>query len=149
MGQRSHCRLPVLRARQGLHSAGSGFGDQNIGLNPNPSFGQINQIDLDLNFHREYQWQYSLGVQHELLRGVNINAGWTKTANYQPALVLTAVPFSAYTPAQILNPLDGSPITVYNLPPAVFGLPPRLHQTMRRLVSDPILTTDLKYPPTA
>jgi hypothetical protein len=69
-------------------------------------------------------------VQHELLRGVTLNAGWNKTANYQAALVLNAaVPFSAYTPFQITNPLNGTPITVYNLQPAYFGLTPNLHQT--------------------
>jgi hypothetical protein len=115
---------------KGCIPSGNSFGDGNVGANPNPSFGQINHIDLDPNFHREYQWQYSLGLQQEIMRGVTLNVGWNKTANYQPSLVLnSAVPFSAYTPAQIVNPLDGTPITVYNLQPAYFGLTPVLHQT--------------------
>jgi hypothetical protein len=114
----------------GCIPSGSGFGDGNIGANPNPSFGQINQINLDPNYHREYQWQYHVGVQQELFRRITINAGWNKTSDYQQTLVLnSAVPFSAYTPQQIVNPLDGSQITVYNLQPAYFGLAPNLHQT--------------------
>lgn len=114
----------------GCYPIGTTFGDGNVGANPNPSFGKINNISLDPNFHREYQWQYSLGIQHELFRGVTLNVGWNKTANYQAALVLNAaVPFSAYTPIRISNPLDGTPITIYNLQPAFFGLKPNLHQT--------------------
>ena len=126
--QTTACQSSVPGA--GCVPSGTGFSTGNIGANPNPSFGKINNISLDPNFHREYQWQCSLGVQHELIRGVTLNVGWNRTQNYQPALVLNgAVPFSAYTPAQITNPLDGTPITVYNLRPAFFGLTPVLHQT--------------------
>ena len=114
----------------GCIPSGSGFGDGNIGANTNPRFGLINNIDLDPNFHREYQWQYHLGIQHELFRGVTVNFGWNRMSNYQQVLVLnSAVPFSAYTPVNITNPLDGTPITVFNLQPAFFGLVPVLHQT--------------------
>jgi hypothetical protein len=85
----------------GCFAAGTTFGDQNIGANPNPSFGKVNNISLDPNFHREYQWQYSLGVQQELFRRFTVNAGWNKTADYQQTLVTnSAVPFSSYTPSR-------------------------------------------------
>jgi Carboxypeptidase regulatory-like domain len=114
----------------GCIPAGIGFGDRNIGLNPNPRFGLLNNIDLDPKFHREYQWQYHLGVQHEVLPGVTVNFGWNRISDYQQVLVLnSAVPSSAWTPVQITNPLDGTPITVYNLQPQYFGLVPVLHQT--------------------
>ena len=115
---------------QGCVPAGTTFGNGNIGPNPNPNFGILNNISLDPNFHREYQWQYSAGVQQELMRGVTLNAGWNRTVDYQQTLVLnSAVPASAWTPYQIVNPLNGNPITVFNLQPAYFGLPPVLHQT--------------------
>jgi hypothetical protein len=114
----------------GCIPAGVGFGDQNIGANPNPRFGLINNISLDPNFHREYQWQYSVGVQQEVMRGVTLNFGWNRTSDYQQILALnSAVPASAWTPFQITNPLNGSPITVYNLQPSYFGLIPNLHET--------------------
>ncbi len=114
----------------GCIPAGVGFGDQNIGPNGNPRFGQINNISLDPNFHREYQWQYALGVQQEVIRGVTLNFGWNRTSDYQQILALNyAVPLSAWTPTTIYNPLDGTPITVYNLQKSSFGLVPALHQT--------------------
>jgi hypothetical protein len=117
-------------AAPGCIPAGNGFGDTNIGANPNPRFGQINNISLDPNFHREYQWQYYLGVQQELMRGVTLNFSWNRTSDYQQILVTnSAVPQSAWTPVQITNPLDNSALTVFNLQPAFFGLVPVLHQS--------------------
>ncbi len=114
----------------GCIPAGSGFGDQNIGLNTNPRFGLLNNMSMDPNFKREYQWEYSAGIQQEVMHGVTANFNWFRTADYQQPLVDNyAVPQSAYTPVQIVNPLDGTPITVYNLQSAFFGLTPQLHET--------------------
>jgi hypothetical protein len=64
---------------------------------------------------------------------VTLNFNWQHGASYQQILVLNnAVPFSAWTPVQITNPLDGTPITVYNLQPAYFGLTPNVYQTNSR-----------------
>jgi hypothetical protein len=88
---------------------------------------------LDPNFHREYTLQYTAGVQREVLRGVTLNFNWYRTADYQQILTLNnAVPGSAWTPIQIANPLDGTPLTVYNLQPSYFGLKPNLYQTNSR-----------------
>ncbi len=114
----------------GCYPHGNGFGDIDIGPNPNPRFGQINGVNLDPNFHREYQWQYNVGVQRELRRGVTMNFIWFHGANYQAIHVDNyAVPSSAWTPFTIYNPLDGTPITVFNLQPAYFSLTPNLRQT--------------------
>ncbi|HYL93596.1 MAG TPA: TonB-dependent receptor [Alphaproteobacteria bacterium] len=114
----------------GCFPAGNTFGDGNLGANPNPHFGKINDIGLDPNYHREYQWQYNIGVQQQVARGVTLNFNWNHTSDYQQALNINyAVPASAWTPFQITNPLDGTPITVFNLAPSYFGLTPALHQT--------------------
>jgi len=114
----------------GCYPHGNGFGDTDIGPNPNPRFGQINGVGLDPNFNREYQLQYNIGVQHEIRRGVTLNVTWNHAANYQTIHVENyAVPSSVWTPFQVTNPLDGTPITVFNLQPAYFGLTPALHQT--------------------
>ena len=114
----------------GCIPAGTTFGTGNIGPNPNPSFGVAPNISLDPNYHREYQWQYSLGVQHEISRGLTLNFNWIRVSDYQQTLVTNyAVPPSAWTPFSITNPLNNTPITVYNLQPAYFGLTPALHQT--------------------
>ncbi len=114
----------------GCIPAGSGFGDGDVGPNPNPRFGLLNNIAQDPNFRREYQWQYSAGIQQEVRRGVTLNFNWNRTSDYeQPMVINYAVPSSAWTPAQITNPLDGTPVTVYNLQPNYFGLAPVLYQT--------------------
>ena len=80
----------------GCFPQGSGFGNGDIGPNPNPRFGILNSMSLDPNFHREYQYQYNVGVQHELRRGVTLNFTWNHQSNYQQVHVDNfAVPFSA------------------------------------------------------
>ncbi len=124
------CEAPAPGTAPGCIPAGSGFGTGDVGPNPNPRFGLLNNITQDPNFKREYQWQYSAGLQQEISRGVTLNFNWYRTSDYeQPLVVNYAVPFSAWTPFQIANPLDGSPLTVYNLQPAYFGLTPVLYQT--------------------
>jgi len=101
-----------------------------LGVNPNPSFGVLPNISLDPNFHREYQWQYNIGVQQQVWRGITANFVWNRVSDYQQQLLLNyAIPQSAWTPASITNPLDGTPITVYNLAQNYVGLTPVLHET--------------------
>jgi hypothetical protein len=109
---------------------GNGFGDGDVGPNPNPRFGLLNGITQDPHFGREYQWQYSAGLQQQITHGTTLNFNWNRTSDYQQQrIVNSAVPLSAYTPFQITNPLDGTPLTVFNLQPAFFGLTPSLRQT--------------------
>jgi Carboxypeptidase regulatory-like domain len=117
----------------GCYPSGAGFGQGNIGPNPNPSFGILQDRALDPNFHREYNLQYSAGIQQEIRQGVTLNFNWNRRSDYQQVLTLNnAVPSSAWTPVQITNPLDGTPITVFNLQPAFFGLKPQVYQTNGR-----------------
>src|SRR5580704_3061300 len=90
-----------------------------LGVNPNPSFGQLTNINLDPNFHREYDWQYNIGVQQQVWRGVTASFTWNRVGDYQQQLLINeAVPSSAWTPT-----------TVYNLQSAYNGLTPILHET--------------------
>ena len=67
------------------------------------------------------------------MRGVTLNFNCNRRADYQQVLTLNnAVPLSAWTPFQITNPLDNTPLTVYNLQPAYFGLKPQVYQTNGR-----------------
>jgi hypothetical protein len=121
---------PTTACAPACFPQGAGFSQGDIGPNPNPVFGILQNRHLDPNYHREYNLQYSAGVQHELRRGVTLNFNWNRRADYQQTLSLNyAVPFSAWTPFQITNPLDGTPITVFNLQPAFGGLTPVVHQT--------------------
>jgi hypothetical protein len=101
-----------------------------LGVNTNPSFGLQPNINLDPNNHREYDWQYNVGVQQQVWRNITASFTWHHVGDYQQQLLLNyAVPSSAWTPATIYNPLNGTPITVYNLQSAYNGLTPVLHQT--------------------
>jgi hypothetical protein len=112
---------------------GTGFGQGELGPNPNPLFGVLQSRALDPNFQREYNLQYSVGVQHEVMSGVTLNFNWNRRADYQQIVTLnSAVPASAWTPVQITNPLDGTPLTIFNLQPAYFGLTPNVYQTNSR-----------------
>lgn len=100
-----------------------------LGPSPNPLFGAISGtgtgVLLDPNWHRDYNWQYSVGVQQELFAGMTLNVNWFRHSTYQAALLTNtnAIPFSSWSPTTIYNPLNGNPITVYNLSPTVTSLP--------------------------
>lgn len=115
----------------GCYPVGATFGQGNIGPNTNLAFGNLpSDHDIDPTYHREYNWQFSAGLQRELYRGVTLNANWNHRLDYQQITVNNlAVPGSAWTPQNILNPLDGTPITVFNLAATFAGLKPALHQT--------------------
>lgn len=101
-----------------------------LGVNPNPLFGQLTPISLNPNFNREYQWQYNVGVQQQIWRSLTANFIWNRVSDYQQQLLLNyAVPGSAWTPFTINSPLDGSPITVYNLQQQYVGITPAMHET--------------------
>jgi len=101
-----------------------------LGVNPNPSFGVVPSQSLDPNWHREYNLQYSAGVQHQVASGLTLNFNWYRRGTYQQTdLINYAVPTSAWTQTNIINPLDGSPLPIFNLNPAFNGIAPALHQT--------------------
>jgi hypothetical protein len=59
---------------------------------------------------------YNFGVQHELLPRVSVTANWVRTNFYALALTQNVLQsFSDYAPATIYNPINGSPITIYNV----------------------------------
>ena len=125
--------IPWNDANHNGIAEGAGFGQGELGPNPNPSFGVLQNRALDSNFHREYNLQYSVGVQHQVMNGVTLNFNWNRRADYRQTLTLNnAVPASAWTPVQITNPLDGTPLTIFNLQPAYFGVTPNVYQTNGR-----------------
>ncbi|MEO8100767.1 MAG: TonB-dependent receptor [Acidobacteriota bacterium] len=104
--------------------------DDQIGPAPSTGFGTLTPRSVDPNYHREYNMQYSVGVQHQLRNGLMLNFNWVRRDDYQQTLIVNrAVPSSAWTPVTISNPLDGTPITFYNLDKSYVGLTPQLYQT--------------------
>ena len=60
----------------------------------------------------------SLGIQHELLRGLSVSGSWFRRSRHNELRSDNLrVGFSDYAPVQVLSPLDGEVFTVYNLDP--------------------------------
>jgi hypothetical protein len=104
--------------------------DDQIGPAPSGSFGILTPRSMDPSHRREYNVQYTAGIQQQLAEGLALNFTYIRRDDYQQTMTINqAVPASAWTPVTITNPLDGSPITVYNLDPAYVGITPQLYQT--------------------
>ena len=55
--------------------------DNEIAASTNPRFGRAAELRADPDLAREHSWDYSLGVQHELLPRVSLAAAWYHTRN--------------------------------------------------------------------
>jgi len=71
---------------------------------------------IDPNLKRTATWNYNVGVQHELLPRLSVSANWFHV-DYDNLRVRQNVQqtFADYTPQDIVSPLDGKVITVYNV----------------------------------
>jgi hypothetical protein len=102
--------------------------DNEIAPSTNPRFGRAADLRADPNLAREYSWDYSIGVQHEILPRVSVAATWYHTTNKnlwanQDAFYTV----NNWTRIDIANPCSGDPkcgaatsvatIPVFNLNP--------------------------------
>ncbi len=87
----------------------------NLGQLPS-NFGVRALSVFDANLERPYQYTYNVGVQHELLRGTSVSAEWFHS-DFKNLIARNNIARSAsdYTPVTIYGPIDGSPITYYNV----------------------------------
>jgi len=83
---------------------------------------------VDPSIKRDYSLNYSVGVQHALLPEVSVSANWyhvdfyniqtdvySMTSAFNPITKNILRTAGDYTAAQIVSPLDGSIVTVYNV----------------------------------
>jgi hypothetical protein len=76
---------------------------------------------------REYDWEYTAGVQHELIRNVSVNASWYHRDTYNMTRTInTLFGPGDYMVLNVVSPLDGAILPVYNLDPAKRGLIDRI-----------------------
>jgi hypothetical protein len=98
--------------------------DNEIGAVQTPfnTGAQLNRVP-DPNIERPYQWEYSVGVQREVVQGVSVSANWVRRSWRR--LIWTdnvLVDFNDYTIVQTPNPLNPSEsIPIYNLNRAKLG----------------------------
>jgi hypothetical protein len=103
----------------------------NLGNLP-PNFGTVTNIPkLDPHFAREYNLQYSMGLEHQVHQRVALKFNWYRRTDYDQALLVNRAvdPTADWTPTTITNPVDGTPIKVYNLNANAVGRTPDLYQT--------------------
>jgi Carboxypeptidase regulatory-like domain len=80
------------------------------------NFGVRALVSPNPDIKRVYNIETMLGVQHELLPGIQMNAGWFRRAFHNlPRQTNTLQSFSDYTPVDVASPLDGSVIHMYNV----------------------------------
>ena len=97
--------------------------DSEIGPSPNASFGSLAGRRPDPNYQREYNLQYSAGVQREIVRNVSVTTAWyRRTAGNLPYADNQVYSLSDWTPVNVISPLNGEVITAYNLNKDKFGL---------------------------
>ena len=97
--------------------------DNEIGPSNNANFGVRRTRNPADDLKREYNVEFSVGVQHELFPGIGVTGGWFRRTFHnllvRDNLLIDPSDFTAFT---LTNPLTGEPITAYNLNPAKQGL---------------------------
>jgi hypothetical protein len=91
--------------------------DIEIGPSNNNAFGlPVFNFRPDPDIRREYDLEYSAGIQHELLRGMSVSFSWfhRDTHNLRRTDNIL-VGLNDYTKVDVVNPLNGEVFPVYNL----------------------------------
>ena len=71
---------------------------------------------VDPAVKRIYTLNYNVGIQHELLPRVSVSANWFHVDYYNLRVRNNVLQtFSDYSPQQVISPLDGSAITIFNV----------------------------------
>jgi hypothetical protein len=101
-----------------------------IGPSNNNRFGLTPARHPDPGIERPYDIEYSLSVVRELRRGVSVTGAWYRRETYNLEQQLnTLVTTSDYAVFTTPSPLDGEPVTIYNLNRAKQGVQDLLDTT--------------------
>jgi hypothetical protein len=105
--------------------------DSEIGPSNNPNFGRITNRTLDPDFSREYNYQLSVGVQHELRPGTAVNFNWYRRSLYNTAFTRNRAvdPLTDWTTTPVVNPLTGEIVQAYQINQNKNGIAPDLYLT--------------------
>jgi len=91
-------------------------------LGPSTGFAGGVTSRLDPEVTRPYNWEMTLGLDHEVLRGIGVGATYYRRLlrNMIGSRNMAVLP-SDYIPVTITNPLTNEPLTVYNQKPETVG----------------------------
>lgn len=79
-------------------------------------FGVANIATFDPDLKRMYNLETTLSIQHELLPRLSVSAGWYHRSYHNlRRRTNTLQSFNDYTPFTMWSPIDGTPITYYNV----------------------------------
>jgi hypothetical protein len=94
--------------------------DNEIGASNNANFGlPVFVISPDAKIQREYDIEYTTQVQHEVVRGFSVNGGYyRRTTHDQRVSRYSQFSDADYSLINVVSPLDGTVIPIYNLNPA-------------------------------
>jgi hypothetical protein len=80
------------------------------------NFGVRSLASYAPDLSRPYQLTYNVGVQHELFRGTSVSAEWFHS-DFKNLIARNNIArsLSDYTPVTVYSPIDGTPLTYYNV----------------------------------
>src|SRR5207248_309582 len=79
-------------------------------------FGVANIATFDPNMKRMWNLEDSISIQHEITSGMSVTAGWYRRDFHNlRRRTNTLQTFADYTPFTLFSPIDGTPITYYNV----------------------------------
>ena len=86
------------------------------------NFGTVAPVAYASDIKRMYNVETSASIQHEIFRGISLSAGWYRR-DYKNLRrrFNTGVALTDFTPFTVYSPIDGSPLTIYNLNKAKQG----------------------------
>jgi len=80
------------------------------------NFGKTSPIAFAPDLKRMYNIEESVSVQHEITRGVSVTAGWYHREYFNLRRRFNSgISVNDWTPFTVYSPIDGSPITYYNV----------------------------------
>ena len=102
--------------------------ENEIGPSQNLGFGlPVSVVKPDPDIQREYDFEYTAQLQHEVVNGLSLTAGYfRRTTHDQRVSRYTDFSDADYTVVNVVSPLDGTVIPVYNLALAKRGLVNRI-----------------------
>jgi hypothetical protein len=97
--------------------------DNEIGPRQNNRFGLAPEQRADPNLEREYSWDYSASVQHQIIPNLSVMGGWYWARTYDASQTINVLrTINDYTSFQTTNPYDPSEtVTIYRLDPTKVG----------------------------
>ena len=91
--------------------------DNEIGPRQNNRFGLAAEQRADSDLQREFSWDYSASVQHEIRPNLSVMAGWYYSATHDAQQTINVLrSISDYTPFQMVNPyIPSEMVTIFRL----------------------------------